>query len=75
MQESLSAGRNLNMRIREAAGIFFHLKTIRFGKDFWQPVYINGHETVRYGWWQDQPHYAPWPLGPGVTNPSFGKTS
>jgi hypothetical protein len=28
-------------------------------------VYLNGHEIVGYGWWQDKPHYAPWPLGPG----------
>jgi hypothetical protein len=20
---------------------------------------------VGYGWWQDKPHYAPWPLGSG----------
>jgi len=28
-------------------------------------VYLNGHEIVGYGWWQDKPHYAPWSLGSG----------
>ena len=28
-------------------------------------VYLNGHPIVGYGWWQNKPHYAPWPLGPG----------
>jgi Family of unknown function (DUF6288) len=28
-------------------------------------VYLNGHEIVGYGWWQDKPHYAPWGLGSG----------
>jgi hypothetical protein len=28
-------------------------------------VYLNGQRIVEYGWWQDHPHYAPWPLGPG----------
>jgi hypothetical protein len=28
-------------------------------------VYLNGHPIVGYGWWQTNPHYAPWPLGPG----------
>lgn len=28
-------------------------------------VYLNGHEIVGYRWWQDKPHYAPWPLGSG----------
>lgn len=28
-------------------------------------VYLNGHAIVGYGWWQEKPHYAPWPLGPG----------
>ena len=28
-------------------------------------VYLNGHQIVGYGWWQNKPHYAPWPLGPG----------
>jgi hypothetical protein len=28
-------------------------------------VYLNGHQIVGYGWWQNNPHYAPWPLGSG----------
>jgi hypothetical protein len=28
-------------------------------------VYLNGQRIVEYGWWQENPHYAPWPLGPG----------
>ena len=28
-------------------------------------VYLNGHHIVGYGWWQNKPHYAPWPLGSG----------
>ena len=28
-------------------------------------VYLNGHEIVSNEWWQDKPHYAPWPLGSG----------
>ena len=28
-------------------------------------VYLNGHQIVGYGWWQNKPHYAPWPLGSG----------
>ncbi len=30
-------------------------------------VYLNGHEIVGYGWWQDKPHYAPWGLGSSET--------
>jgi len=30
-------------------------------------VYLNGHEIVGYGWWQDKPHYAPWDLGSSET--------
>ncbi len=30
-------------------------------------VYLNGHQIVGYGWWQNNPHYAPWPLGSGET--------
>jgi hypothetical protein len=28
-------------------------------------VYLNGQQIADYGWWQTNPHYAPWPLGPG----------
>jgi hypothetical protein len=28
-------------------------------------VYLNGQQIVGYGWWQNNPHYAPWPLGSG----------